>query len=40
MAAKSKFADKPRFMAESEGHIVFQHHGQEFWIRNIRVRKL
>ena len=40
LAAKSKFADKPRFMAESEGHIVFQHHGQEFWIRNIRVRKL
>jgi hypothetical protein len=40
LAAKSKFADKPRFMAEPEGHIVFQHHGQEFWIRNIRVRKL
>jgi hypothetical protein len=40
LAAKSKFADKPRFMAEPEGSIVFQHHGQEFWIRDIRVRKL
>jgi hypothetical protein len=38
--AKSKFADKPRFMKEPEGHIVFQHHGQEFWIRNIRIRRL
>lgn len=40
LAAKSKFADKPRFMSEPEGHIVFQHHGEEFWVRNIRVRKL
>jgi hypothetical protein len=40
LAAKSKFADKPRFMAEPEGQVVFQHHGQEFWIRNIRIRKL
>lgn len=40
LAAESKFKDKPRFMAEPEGHIVFQHHGEEFWVRNIRVRKL
>ena len=40
LAAESKFKDKPRFMGEPEGHIVFQHHGQEFWVRNIRVRRL
>jgi len=40
LVKKSKFADKPRFMKEGEGHIVFQHHGQEFWLRNVRVRSL
>ena len=40
LAAKSKFSDKPRFMAEPEGHITFQHHGEEFWVRNIRIRRL
>lgn len=40
LVKKSKFADKPRFMKESEGHVVFQHHGQEFWLRNVRIRSL
>lgn len=40
LIAKSKFKDKPRFMQEEEGHLDFQHHGQEVWLRNIRVRKL
>lgn len=40
LAAESKFKDKPKFMGESEGRVVFQHHGQEFWIRNIRIRRL
>lgn len=40
LIAESKFASMPKFMAESSGHIVFQHHGDEVWYRNIRVRKL
>lgn len=37
--AASKFKDMPRFMKEPEGHIAIQHHGEEAWFRNIRVRK-
>jgi hypothetical protein len=37
---KSKFKDMPTFMGHTEGHIVFQHHGEEVWYRNIRVKKL
>ena len=40
LVKKSKFSDKPRFMKEGEGHVVFQHHGQEFWLRNVRIRSL
>lgn len=34
----SKFKDWPEFMTKEEGYIAFQHHGQEAWFRNIRVR--
>jgi hypothetical protein len=37
---KSKFADFATFMSKEEGHIVFQHHGEEVWYRNIRVKRL
>ncbi len=37
---QSKFKDWPEFMTLDEGHIAFQHHGQEVWFRNIRVREL
>ena len=37
---KSKFKDMPTFMSKTEGHIVFQHHGEEVWFRNITVKKL
>lgn len=40
LIAKSKFAGMPRFMKEEEGAITFQHHGQEFWLRKVRVRRL
>jgi len=40
LVAKSKFASMKDFMSQKEGHIDFQHHGQEVWFRNIRVRKL
>ncbi len=40
LIGKSKFADKPRFAQESKGHICFQHHHDEVWFRNIKVREL
>jgi hypothetical protein len=36
----TKFAEFSTFMARPEGHIVFQHHGDEVWFRNIRVKKV
>ena len=38
--AASKFKDMPRFAVEKEGHIGLQHHGEEAWFRNIRIREL
>jgi hypothetical protein len=36
----SKFKDFPSFSREREGHIALQHHGEEVWFRNVRVRRL
>jgi 3-keto-disaccharide hydrolase len=40
LIAASKFKDWPRFGKEKSGHIVLQHHHDEVWYRNIRVRRL
>src|SRR5262245_35798546 len=40
LIAGSKFSDKPRFAKEPSGYIVLQHHTDEVWYRNIRVRRL
>jgi len=40
LIAKSKFAPMKEFMTRKEGHVDFQHHGQEAWFRNIRIRRL
>ena len=37
---KSKFKDMPYFAKATSGHIGLQHHGEEVWYRNIRIRKL
>ncbi|MBK5278614.1 MAG: DUF1080 domain-containing protein [Bacteroidia bacterium] len=37
---KSKFKENPSFHSDKEGHIMFQHHGQRVYYKNIRVRKL
>ena len=37
--AASKFKDMPLFMKATEGHVAIQHHGEEAWFRNIRVKK-
>jgi hypothetical protein len=40
LIAESKFKDMPRFAKEGQGRLVLQHHGQEVWFRNVRVKKL
>lgn len=40
LIAQSKFKDMPRFAKEPEGHIAIQHHGEEAWFRNVRMRRL
>jgi hypothetical protein len=40
MIAGSKFKEMPMFARETEGHIALQHHGDEVWFRNIRIRRL
>jgi hypothetical protein len=40
LVAQSKFRDMARFGQEKEGSIGLQHHGQEVWYRNVRVREL
>ena len=37
---QSKFKPQAEFMKHSKGYIVFQHHGEEVWYRNIRIKKL
>ncbi|MBG85770.1 MAG: hypothetical protein CMO80_02585 [Verrucomicrobiales bacterium] len=40
LVAKSKFKTWPNFMKMETGHIAFQHHGEEFSIRNMKIRRL
>lgn len=36
----SKFKPFPQFARQPSGHIVLQHHNDEVWFRNIRIRTL
>jgi hypothetical protein len=36
----SKFRGTPGFMSADAGAVVIQHHGEEVWFRNIRIRPL
>jgi hypothetical protein len=36
---QSKFKNMPRFARERKGHVALQHHGEEVWFRDIRIRK-
>jgi hypothetical protein len=38
--AASKFKDYDGFGLQPRGHIALQHHGDEVWFRNIRIRDL
>lgn len=36
----SKFKENPSFAKSTTGHIMFQHHGQQVWLKNIKVKSL
>ena len=36
----SKFHSMPNFATSNQGHVGLQHHGEEVWYRNVRIRKL
>jgi hypothetical protein len=40
LIAASKFKDMPRFAKEREGHVALQHHGDDVFFRNVRIRRL
>jgi hypothetical protein len=37
---ESKFKNNPNYGKSPNGLIMFQHHGQQVWFKNIRVRRL
>jgi hypothetical protein len=37
---KSKYNDNPNFARSTSGHIMFQHHGQKVWLKNIKIKRL
>ena len=36
----SKYKDNPNFAKSASGHIMFQHHGQKIWLKNIKIMRL
>jgi Domain of Unknown Function (DUF1080) len=40
LISKSKYRDNPNFAKSTSGHIMFQHHGQKVWLKNIRIKRL
>jgi hypothetical protein len=37
---KSKFKNNPGYGKSTDGLIMFQHHGQKIWLKNIKLRRL
>jgi len=40
LISKSKYKSNPKFAQSTDGHIMFQHHGQQVWLKDIKVREL
>ncbi|MGR3809333.1 3-keto-disaccharide hydrolase [Jiulongibacter sp. NS-SX5] len=40
LLSNSKFSENPNFGKDTEGHIMFQHHGQRVYLKDIRVREI
>jgi len=40
LISTSKFKDNPEFGKSTDGLIMFQHHGQKVWFKDIKIRRL
>ncbi len=40
LLANSKFGENPNYHSYTEGHIMFQHHGQKVYFKNIKIKEL
>ncbi len=40
LISKSKYKDNPKFAKATSGHIMFQHHGQQVWLKDIQIKRL
>lgn len=40
LISRSKYRNNPNFAKSTSGHIMFQHHGQKVWLRNIKIKRL
>lgn len=40
LISKSKYKENPKFAKSTSGHIMFQHHGQQVWLKDIQVKRL
>ena len=40
LISESKYKDNPNFAKSTSGHIMFQHHGQQVWLKNIKIVRL
>ncbi|GGB83551.1 3-keto-disaccharide hydrolase [Dyadobacter sediminis] len=40
LISSSKYKNNPKFAKSTNGLIMFQHHGQKVWLKNIKVRRL
>ena len=40
LIGKSKYRDNPNFAKSGDGHIMFQHHGQKVWLKDIKIKPL
>jgi hypothetical protein len=40
LISHSKYKGNPNFAKSTSGHIMFQHHGQKVWLKNIKIKRL
>ncbi|HTE02042.1 MAG TPA: DUF1080 domain-containing protein [Mucilaginibacter sp.] len=40
LISHSKYKSNPNFAKSTSGHIMFQHHGQKVWLKNIKIKEL
>lgn len=40
LISNSKYKTNPHFAKSTSGHIMFQHHGQKVWLRDIKIKRL